>query len=107
MKSSSPTPTPSNSRTISGSAANGIAPACTFVRSFTVLVIAVGGRKDAEVAGRACMCGIETGALRNVEATRPVAVTGRVGGFICGGFLVGPAIRVGATRTASSRFEGR
>jgi hypothetical protein len=55
MKSSLPTSesTPSNSRTISGSAASGIVPVCDFVESLTVRVTAVGGRKDTEVAGRA------------------------------------------------------
>jgi hypothetical protein len=109
MKSSFPTsePTPSNSRTISGSAAGGVAPVCDFAESFTVLVTAIGGREDTEVAGRACMCGVETGPKREVEALRPVAVAGCVGGFICGDFLVEPAMRVGAARAACPRFEER
>jgi hypothetical protein len=109
MKSSFPTSesTPSNSRTISGAAASSVVPVCDFVESLTVLVTAVGGRKDTEVAGRARMRGVETGSIREVEAIRPVAVAGRVGGFICGDFLVEPAMGVGAARTACPRFEGR
>jgi hypothetical protein len=81
MKSSFPTSdtTPSNWRTISGSAASGVVPVCDLVESLTVLVTAVGGRKDTEVAGRACMRGVETVPIREVEAIRPVAVAGRVG----------------------------
>jgi hypothetical protein len=109
MKSSFPTsePAPSNLRTTSGSAASGVAPVCDFVKSFTVLVTAIGGREDTEVAGRACMRGVETGPIREVEAIRPVAVAGRVGRFICGDFLVEPAMRVGAARAACPRFEER
>jgi hypothetical protein len=70
-----------------------------------VVVIAVCGRKDAEVAGRARMRGFKTGAARDVGARRPVAVAGRAGGVICGCFLVGPVIWVGATRTTCSRLE--
>jgi hypothetical protein len=108
MKSSFPTSksTPSNSRTISGSATSGVVPGCDFVKFFTVLVIAVGGRKDTEVAGRAWVRRVETGPIREVEAIRPVAVAGRVGRFICGDFLVEPAMGVGAVRTACPRFEG-
>ena len=107
MKSSFPTSesTPSNLRTISESAASGIVPVCDFVECLTVLVAAVGARKDTEVAGRACMRGVETGPMREVEAIRPVAVAGRAGGFICGDFLVKPTTGVGATRTACPRFE--
>jgi hypothetical protein len=109
MKSSFPTSesTPSNSRTISGSAGSGTVPVCDFVESLIVFVTAVRGRKETEVAGRACMRGVETGPMREVEAIRPVAVAGRVGGFICDGFLVGPAMGVGAARTACPRFEER
>lgn len=109
MKSSFPTSesTPSNSRTISGSAASGVVLVCDFVESLTVLVTAIGGRKNTEVAGRARMRGVETGSTREVEAIRPVAVAGRVGGFICGDFLVEPAMGVGAARTACPRLEGR
>jgi hypothetical protein len=108
MKSSFPTSesTPSNSRTISGSAASGVVPVCDFVESFTVLVTAIGGRKDTEVAVRACMRGVGTGPIREVEAMRPVAVAGRVGRLICGD-IVGPAMRVGAARAACPRFEER
>jgi hypothetical protein len=51
------------------------------------------------------MRGFETGAARDVGARRPVAVAGRAGGVICGCFLVGPVIWVGATRTTCSRLE--
>ena len=107
MKSSFPTSesTPSNSRT--RSAASGIVPVFGFVESLTILVTAVGGRKDTEVAGRACMCGVETGLIREVEAIRPVVVAGRVGGLIWGDFLVDPAMGVGAARTTCPRFEER
>jgi hypothetical protein len=47
----------------------------------------VAGRKYAEVAGRTIVRGAGVGLVSNVEATRPVAVAGRVGGLICGGFL--------------------
>ena len=109
MKSSFPTSesTPSNLRTISGSAASRVVPVCDFVESLTILVTTVGGRKDAEVAGRVCMRVVETDPIREVEAIRPVAVAGRVGRFICGGFLVELAMGVGAARTACPRFEGR
>jgi hypothetical protein len=78
-----------------------------FVESLTVLVTAVGGRKDTEVAGRGCIRGIETGPgpIREVEAIRPVAVAGRVGGFICGDFLVEPTLV--AACAACPRFEER
>ena len=82
-------------------------PVCDFVESFTVLVTTVGGRKDAEAAGRACMREVETGPIRVVEAIRPVAVAGRVGGFICGDFLVEPAMGVGAARIDRPPFEER
>lgn len=101
MKSSFSTSTTSNSITISESAAGGVAPAFSLVGGFTVLVIAVGERKDAEVAGRGSMRGAETGAMR------PVAVAGRVGWLICGIFLVEPATAAGAARTACSRFDER
>jgi hypothetical protein len=78
MKLSLPTPASSNSGTISGFAISGVAPARSFVGNFTVPV-AIIGRKDAAVAGRAIMCGVEADTLRNVEGRRPVAVTGRVG----------------------------
>jgi hypothetical protein len=109
MKSSFPTSesTSSNPRTISGSAASGVVPVCNFLESLTVLAAAVGGRKDTEVAGRVCMRRVETGPIREVEAIRPVTIAGRVGGFICGAFLVEPAMRVGAARTACPRFEER
>ena len=55
------------------SAASGIAHACKFVGSLMVLFVAVGGRKAAEVEGRASMRGVETGVML------PVAVAGRVG----------------------------
>ncbi len=73
---------------ISGSAASEIVPVCDFVGSRTVLVTAVGGRKDAEVAGRASMRGVGTGPKPDVEAMRPVAVAGRVAVFICDDCLV-------------------
>ena len=96
--------TPSNSRTISGSAASGVVPVFDVVESLTVLVTAVGGRKDTEVAGRECMRGVETGPVREVEALRPVVVAGRFGGLIWGDFLVEPA---GAAPTACPPFEER
>jgi hypothetical protein len=54
------------------------------------------------------MRGVETGPIREMGAILPVAVAGRVEGFICGDFLVepAPAMRVGAARTACPRFEG-
>lgn len=79
-------------------------PVCDFEGSLTVLVTAVGGRKDTEVAGRACTREVETGPIREVEAIRPVTVAGRVKGFICCGFLVKPAMGVGATRIAAARI---
>jgi len=82
-------------------------PICDFVEGLTVLVTTVGGRKDTEVAGRACKRAVETGPIREVEAIRPVAVAGRVGGVICGGFLIEPATGTGATRAACPRFEER
>ena len=108
MKSSFPTskPTPSNSRTIWGSATSGLVPGCDFVKFPTVLAIAVGGRKDTEVAGRACTRRVETGPIREVEAIRPVAVAGRVGRLICGDLLLEPAMGAGPARTACPRFEG-
>ena len=107
MKSPFPTSksTPSNSRTIWGSVASGFVPIRGFVESPTVLVIAVGGRKDTEVAGRACIRGVKIGPIREVEAIRPVAVAGRAGGFICDDFLVKPATGAGAARVACPRFE--
>ena len=105
LKSSSLTSTPSNRKTISGSATSVVTPICNFVGNFMVLVFVVGGRKDAEVAGRASMRDPEAGTLRNVEAMRPAAVAGRVGGFICGNFFVGPIIGVGTTRAACRGFE--
>ena len=63
-------------------------PACILVRNFAVLVVPVGGCKDAEVAGRASMRGAEAGALRNVEAMRPAAVAGLGGGLVCDDFFV-------------------
>lgn len=63
-------------------------PVCIFVRNLAVLVVPVGGRKDAEVAGRASMRGAEAGALRNVEAMRPAAVAGLGGGLFCSDFFV-------------------
>jgi hypothetical protein len=109
MKSSFPIPksTPSNSRTISGSVASGFVLVCGFVESPTVLVTAVGGRKDTEVAGRACIRAVKIGPIREVEAIRPVAVAGRVGGFICDDFFVEAATGVGAARAACPRFEAR
>jgi hypothetical protein len=94
MKSSFPTSksTPSNLKRTSGSAASRVVPVWGFVESLTILVTTVGGRKEAEVAGRACMRGVETDPIREVEAIRPVAVAGRIGRFICGGFLVEPAV---------------
>jgi hypothetical protein len=91
LKSSFQTPTPLNFRTVSGSAANGIGPFCNFVGNFTVLVVVVDGRKDAEVAGRASMRCVEADATRNVEPVRPVAVAGRVGGLICSPLFDGAA----------------
>jgi hypothetical protein len=94
MKSSFPTSksTPSNLKTTLGSAASRVVPVWDFVESLTILVTTVGGRKEAEVAGRACMREVETDPIREVEAIRPVAVAGRIGRFICGGFLVEPAV---------------
>jgi hypothetical protein len=89
---------------ISGSPTRGATPACNVSGIFTVLF---GGRKDAEVAGRVSTRGVEVDAVRDAaEATRPVTVAGRVGGVICDGFLVGPALGVGTTCTACPRFEG-
>lgn len=107
IKSSFQTPTPSNFRTISGSAASsGIGPFCNFVGNFTVLVVVVCGRRDAEVAGRASMRCVEADATRNVEPVRPVAVAGRVGGLISGILFDGAAVGVGTTRTGCPRFRG-
>ena len=52
------------------------------------------------------MHGVETDPIREVEAIHPVAIAGRVGGFIYGGFLVESAMGVGA-RAACPRFEER
>ncbi len=80
---------------------------CNFLVTFTVLVAAGGRRKDVEVAGRASTRVAETGLVRDVEAMRPVAVAGRVGGFTCSDFFVRHAVGVGVTRTACPRFEER
>lgn len=108
MKSSFPTSEskPSNSRTISKSEASSVVPVCDFVEDLPVLATVAGGREDTEVAGRAWMRLVETDPIR-VEAIRPVAVAGRVGGVICCDFLVEPAMGVGATRTACTCFEER
>jgi hypothetical protein len=67
----------------------------------------VGGRKDAEVAGRAGMRDVNRAdAFRDVDFMRPIAVAGRIGGVIKGGFFVRPAVGVGTTRIACPRFEG-
>jgi hypothetical protein len=65
-----------------------------------VLLTLVGGRKEAEVAGRVGMRDvIGAGAVRNVEVTRPAAVAGRAGGRICD-FFSERTGGIGTTRTA-------
>ena len=107
MKSSLPISesTPSNSKIISGFATSGVTPVCDFVGGLTVLVTAVVGRKDTEVAGRACTREVETGPIREVEAIRPGTVAGRVRGIICNDFLVEPAMGAGAAPIACPRIE--
>jgi hypothetical protein len=60
----------------------------------------MGGRKDAEVAGRVGMRDvIGAGTVRNVEITRPTAVAGRAGGRICDDFS-GRIEGIGSARVA-------
>ena len=69
-------------------------------RAFDVLLTLVGGRKEAEVAGRVGTRDvIEVGAMRDVEVTRPAAVAGRAGGTICN-FFSERTGGIGTTRTA-------
>jgi hypothetical protein len=70
-----------------------------------VFLILVGGRKEAEVAGRVGMRDvIGTVAVRKVEVTRPAAVAGRAWGKICD-FFPERTKGIGATRTACPRFK--
>ena len=107
MKSSSATSALSNPTTKSESIASAVTFACDLADVVTFLVTTVGRRKDAEVAGRAGMRDDnEADTFRDIEDTRPVAVAGRDGRAVGGGFFVGPAVGVGTTRIACPRLEG-
>jgi hypothetical protein len=101
MKSSDASSAQSNSRANSDFAVDTAAPA----RAVVVFLTLVGGRKEAEVAGRVGMRDvIGAVAVRNVEVTRPAAVAGRAGGRVCD-FFPKRTGGIGATRTACPRFE--
>ena len=69
-----------------------------------LLAAVLGGRKDAEVAGRLGIYDV-VGilAIRNVEAIRPVAVAGRIEAAVWDGFFAESAAGVGTTRSACPR----
>lgn len=101
MKSSAASSRQSNSRANSDLADDIASPA----RAFVVFLTLIGGRKEAEVAGRVGMREV-IGAVvvRDIEVTRPAAVAGRAGGRVCD--LFPERIRgIGATRTACPRFD--
>ena len=95
IKSSVASSTQSNSRANSDFTGGTVAAARVFVICFTVLFALVGGRRDAEVAGRVGMRVVGVGTVRNVDITRPAAVAGRTGGRICDVFE-----GIGTTRAA-------
>jgi hypothetical protein len=109
MKSSSANSGLSSSRTNSEFVNGGVAPGLNLALAdiITFLVAMVGGRKEAEVAGRAGMRDVVgVAARRDVEIMRPVAVAGRIGAAVWGGFFDWPAVGVGTTRIACPRLEG-
>jgi hypothetical protein len=94
----------SNSRTNSGSVASGVAPAFNLATILSLLVAILGGRKEAEVAGRLGMYDVAgVVAIRAVEAARPVTVAGRIRAAVCDDFFAEPAVGVGVIRGACPR----
>ncbi len=94
----------SNSRVNSDFAGGTVSSALTFAVCLVGFFPLAGGRKEAEVAGRAGTRDvIGAGAVRNVEDTRPAAVAGRAGRTR--DVFSGRAEGIGAPRAALPRFK--
>jgi hypothetical protein len=74
----------------------------------SLLVAVLGGRKEAEVAGRLGMYDVAgVLAIRAVEAARPVTVAGRFRAAVWDDFFAEPAVGVGVILCACPREGAR